>query len=312
MTNLRTFSLTNTPEYEINFLKYLKNVNHNYPDLVAGLDKHTGGFELPSMLLAQYEKLIKKESLFRQLATSLTAYHTPSKIMAKLCNDTAAFIPEGEAVSPYDAMDDFVQKNINGHKMCSLIRLDEDFVHDRQFNLEKHLVERLSRSFGRTESNAFINGTGIDMPIGILNKTDSADIGVTSPALTYDNVIKLYFSVKPEYRNRGVWLMNDETAFTLRTLKDDNGNYLWRDSDDTILGKKVLFSEFMPNATAGNKPIAFGDFSYYWICDMSQVSIQTLIENFAVLDQIGYLSNQFLDGRLVRSEAVKVIQVTKA
>jgi len=26
MTNLRTFSLTNTPEYEINFLKYLKNV----------------------------------------------------------------------------------------------------------------------------------------------------------------------------------------------------------------------------------------------------------------------------------------------
>jgi HK97 family phage major capsid protein len=32
--------------------------------------------------------------------------------------------------------------------------------------------------------------------------------------------------------------MNDETALTLRTLKDDNGNYLWRDSDDTISRQK--------------------------------------------------------------------------
>jgi HK97 family phage major capsid protein len=62
---------------------------------------------------------------------------------------------------------------------------------------------------------------------------------------------KLYFSVKPEYRKNGVWLMNDETALALRTLKDSAGNYLWRDSDDTILGKPVVMNSAMPSAAAG-------------------------------------------------------------
>ena len=39
-------------------------------------------------------------------------------------------------------------------------------------------------------------------------------------------MVKLYFSVKPEYRKNGVWMMNDETALTLRTLKDADGNYV--------------------------------------------------------------------------------------
>jgi HK97 family phage major capsid protein len=103
--------------------------------------------------------------------------------------------------------------------------------------------------------------------------------------------------------------MNDKTALALRTIKDNAGNYLWRDSDDTILGKKVLMSEYMPDADAGAKPIAFGDFSYYWVIGRSPIGVRTLSEKFAVLDQIGYLAYEFLDGKLVRSEAVKVIQI---
>lgn len=49
----------------------------------------------------------------------------------------------------------------------------------------------------------------------------------------------------------------------LRTLKDDLGNYIWNHADNTILGKKVIISEFIPSVEIGSKPIAFGDFSYY-------------------------------------------------
>ena len=57
--------------------------------------------------------------------------------------------------------------------------------------------------------------------------------------------------------------MNDETALKLRTLKDASGNYLWNHTDDTIMGKPVHISNYMPSEAAGAKPIAFGDFSYY-------------------------------------------------
>ena len=39
------------------------------------------------------------------------------------------------------------------------------------------------------------------------------------------------------------------------------------------------------------------------------ISIRALIEKFAANDQIGYLSMEFLDGKLVRRKAAKAIQI---
>lgn len=124
-------------------------------------------------------------------------------------------------------------------------------------------------------------------------------------------MIALYFSVEKEYRKNDIWMMNDCTALMLRTLKDADGNYLWNHTDDTILGKRVVISEYMPDVAEGAKPIAFGDFSYYWIIDRRPVSVRTLVEKFAVFGQIGYLAFKFLDSKLIRRDAVKVIQIKR-
>ena len=104
--------------------------------------------------------------------------------------------------------------------------------------------------------------------------------------------------------------MNDETAYALRTLKDANGNYIWNHTNDTILGHKVFISEFMPNAESGSKPIAFGDFRYYWIVNRSPVHIRPLVEKYIHIDCIGYRAYEFLDGKLVRPEAIKVMKIS--
>ena len=59
-------------------------------------------------------------------------------------------------------------------------------------------------------------------------------------------------------------------------------------------------TEFMPDAESGSKPIAFGDFSYYWIIGRKPISVRIISEKFATLDQIGYLAFEFLDGKLIR------------
>ena len=103
--------------------------------------------------------------------------------------------------------------------------------------------------------------------------------------------------------------MNDRTALAWRSLKDANGNYIWNHSNDTILGKKAVISEFMPDAENGSEPIAFGGFSYYWIVDRKATYIRTLVELFAELGQNGYLAYKFLDAKLIRKESIKVIQM---
>lgn len=123
--------------------------------------------------------------------------------------------------------------------------------------------------------------------------------------------MKLYFSLDREYRRNAVWLMNDETAFALRLLKDSAENYLWNPSDNTILGKPVYISYDMPSAEAGNVPVLFGDFSYYWIIQRHPVSVKLLKEHYIMQSQYGYLATEFLDGKLVRKDAVKALKIAE-
>lgn len=64
---------------------------------------------------------------------------------------------------------------------------------------------------------------------------------------------------------------------------------------------------YMPVIAAGAKTIAFGDFSYYWIADRQGRSFKRLNELYAANGQVGFLGSQRVDGKLVLSEAVKVL-----
>ena len=72
----------------------------------------------------------------------------------------------------------------------------------------------------------------------------------------------------------------------------------------------MVISEFMPDIEDGTKPIAFGDFSYYWIINRRYAAMRLLKEPFVVFDQLGYLATEYLDGKLIRKDAVKVLQIT--
>lgn len=297
------------PEYDKNFWNIMRGHDQCYDKISKGRNTDTGTYTVPSVANGKIMKAVEKESLFRQISSVFHAYNTNARILAKDCNDLAQFVPEGGNIPIYDGMKDFTPFTVDTWKLAAFVKLDEDFIHDATFDIENHLIQRLGRNFGKAETNAFINGTGEEMPTGILHESKGAEVSATPTVLTYDEVIKLYFSVKAEYRTNGMWLMNDETAFALRTLKDADGNYLWNSNNDTILGKQVIISEFMPNAESGNKPIAFGDFSYYWVVCKNPVSVRTIKEKFAIYNQIGYLGFEFLDGKLIRPDAIKVLQM---
>ena len=93
-----------------------------------------------------------------------------------------------------------------------------------------------------------------------------------------------------------------------------NGQYLWQPglvagAPDTILGRPVKVSRYMPSLEAGQKAIAFGDFSYYWIADRQGRSFRRLDELFAATGQVGFRGSQRVDGKLILPEAIKTLQM---
>ena len=139
-----------------------------------------------------------------------------------------------------------------------------------------------------------------DRPTGLLHTTGGAEVGVTAAsatAITMEEVIDLFFSLKAPYRKNATFVVNDATVKAIRKLKDGQGQYLWQPSitqgtPDTILNRPVVTSQYMPIAAAGEKTILFGDLSYYWIADRQGRTFKRLNELYAANGQVGFLAWQ--------------------
>ena len=301
----------NSTEYERSFWDAMKRKNPTYNGLSQGRHSMTNSYALPSAQNKQFMAAMRNENVFRSLATIVNAPGSDRTIFTCDAEDIATWLGDGSLETYYDGVDSFKRLPIRVHRLGTIIRIHEDFLRDTGFNVQRYLVDSFAKRMGRTEEEAFINGDGKKSPTGILAAEGGAEIGVTTTVITYDDVIRLYFSVKKEYRKNGVWMMNDETALALRTLKDADGNYVWNHANDTILGRPVVICNAMPNANAGAKPIAFGDFSYYWIVQRVRFTAKIMEELYALYQQVGYLGYEHLDGKLIRPEAIKVIQITE-
>ena len=301
--------VTRSPEYDRNFWNALRRKDYNPELLARGKVKGVDTYNLPDSDRRKFAGYLKNESLFRRIGTVINLGVGDHKILAKDCEDIADWIDEGEAIPIYEGIRDFTVNGIDSHKLASLVKFDEEFVRDASFDFNDYLLRRFARVMGRAEEKAFISGVGVKQPHGLLKPEVGAETGVTTDGITYDDIIRLFFALEPEYRDHAMWIMNDETALHLRTLKSNDGDYIWNHADSTILGKPVIISNFMPSAESGCLPVLFGDFRYYWVICRRPVSLRALYEQFAVYDQIGYLGIEFLDGRLIRRKAVKALQI---
>ena len=97
-------------------------------------------------------------------------------------------------------------------------------------------------------------------------------------------------------------------------LKDGQSNYIWRPGldigkPDTILGRPIYTSGYMPRVAAGQKVMLFGDMSYYWIADRASRTFRRLNELYAITDQVGFMTTQRVDGKLILPEAIKYVKL---
>ena len=229
-------------------------------------------------------------------------------------HSSASWLDEEELLSESDEV--FGQTSLSAYKLGTFIKVSDELLNDSVFDLEGYISTEFARRIGSKEEEAFFTGDGSGKPTGIFAASGGADRGVTSAAaaaLTADELIDLFYSLRSPYRKKAVWVMNDSTVKAIRKLKDGNGQYLWQPAltagtPDTILNRPVYTSSYVPAIAAGAKTIAFGDFGYYWIADRQGRSFKRLNELFATTGQVGFMATQRVDGKLILSEAVKVLQ----
>ena len=286
------------------------------PDIQDALQVGTdseGGYLVPDEFEKTLIESLEEENIFRKLATVIKTSSGDRKIPVVASKGSASWVDEEGLIPESD--DSFGQVSIGAYKLGTLIKVSNELLNDSVFNLEAYISKEFGRRCGAKEEDAFFNGNGTGKPTGILDATYGAETGVTADAvdkITADEIIDLFYSLKAPYRKRAVWILNDSTVKAIRKLKDGNGNYLWQPAltegtPDTILGRPVYTSAYMPSIAAGARTVIFGDLSYYWVADRQGRTFKKLSELYATTDQTGFMATQRVDGKLILREAVKVL-----
>jgi HK97 family phage major capsid protein len=204
----------------------------------------------------------------------------------------------------------FDKKVMKAYKVGALAYITHEAMQDMFLDMEAWIREDFGTAFADLEEEHFLTGAGTTMPSGLI---PNAALGVTAAAaaaLTADELLDLMYSVNQKYRSSGVWLMNDSTVLKIRKLKGSDGQYLWQPSiqdgqPDRLLSRPLYTSDTMPEATAGNAAVLFGDFKRYRILDRKGLYFQRLNEIAATSGQVGFLAYRRYDAALLNTDAVK-------
>ena len=318
---------TATAEYSDAFWNMMRGVNTmEVRDALSIGVNENGGYTVPDEFERQLIQGLEENNIFRTLAHTIHTNSGTRTIPIATDNGTASWIEEAAPIQESDM--EFSVETLSAYKLGCMVKVSNELLNDSAFDIAAYIAQRLGVRFGNAEEDAFINGTGPSnnpattpsMPTGILNCVTPSEGTTTKDAstVTFDDIYKLYYTLKSPYRRKASFLCNETLLLQLMLLKDGNSNYIWKPGlevgkPDTILGRPIHTSSYMPAISGkaaqdkNKKILLFGDFNYYWIADRTSRTLKRLNELYAVTDQVGFISTQRVDGKLILPEAMQVM-----
>lgn len=233
-----------------------------------------GGYLAPEEFGSELIKLLTEYSPLRQYARVINISAPELKLPRRVTGTAAVWV--SEVADRTESAPTFEQLTFTPHELATFTDISRQLLEDNAYNLEGELLADFAESFGKTEGVAFVKGTGIGQPKGIMTATDIAEVktGVAAafPTNPADVLIGMYHKLPTTHAQNGVWVMNRNTLGTIRQWKDGQGRYLVLDpitagGVNTLLGRPIVETLDMDNIGANTFPILFGDMSGYRIVD---------------------------------------------
>jgi HK97 family phage major capsid protein len=216
----------------------------------------------------------------------------------------------------------FGKRQLRPHPMAKLTKVSRTLLRKSILPIQQIVSERMAYRMRRPRENAFLNGSGVNQPLGVFTASDdgigtSRDVstGNTTTAPTFDGLIECKFGLKHEYWPMASWLFHPDCLKILVKIKNSDGDYIWRESvsagePDTLLGMPVDLSRLTPNTFSTGQYVGLlAVWQYYWIADALDMSVQVLNELYAPTNQVGYIARLESDGMPVKAEAFSRVKL---
>lgn len=297
-------------------------------ELKAGLSSgpSSGGYVVPPETERAIERRLMAGSPMREIATVRTVGSGVFRKPVSTAGVEASWVAETAARPETDpatlALLEFPSADLYACPAATQSLLDDALI-----DLDEWLAAEVEDAFSAQETEAFVNGDGVNKPRGFLDydlvedgDQEWGEIGYVAsgaagafPASNpTDRLIDLIYAPKALYRPNARFVMNRRTVSTVRKFKDGDGNYIWQPAQrpgDTasLLGYPVTEIETMPDIGADAAAIAFGDFQRgYLIVD--RAGVRVLRDPYSAKPYVLFYTTKRVGGGVQNFDAIKVMK----
>ena len=316
------------PEAKAAWDGYLKTGQSGALEVKAGLSggATSGGYVVPYETERAIERRLMAASPMREIATVRTVaagvFRKPVSTAGVACGWVAETAARPETDPATLALLEFPSADLYANPAATQALLDDAMV-----DLDEWLAAEVEDAFAAQETQAFVNGDGVNKPKGFLTYPTVADTdqawgqigsvasgaaGGVAPTSPADRLIDLVYAPKAQYRPNGRFVMNRKTVSAVRKFKDADGNYIWQPATRlgetaSLLGYPVTEIETMPDVAANSLSIAFGDFQRgYLIVD--RAGVRVLRDPYSAKPYVLFYTTKRVGGGVQNFDAIKVMK----
>jgi len=250
--------------------------------LVEGTDAE-GGYLVPEELRTEVWRILPDMAVMRNIARVLPMSTDTLKLNSLSARPVAYWT--GEYASKSTTSAEFAQVTLSPNDLVCLLPISEQLLADANINLVQFIVELFAEAIALAEDKAFFTGSGTGQPRGINQETLSSV--AAGGALSFDNIIQLIDQTPQRVAQSPgtAFVGHRHVKSILRNLKDNNGNYIWRDgtgpgggNESKAFSSTIYGYPFYEQNDLSQSELYFGDWRNYIIGDRQTVSVRTTTE----------------------------------
>jgi len=308
-------------KYKSAFNAYMRKGNDAEIKALSVDSDPDGGYTVTPQVSAAVVKKVFESSPLRQLASVETISTDSLEILEDLDEASSGWVGEQQARTETNTPT-LKKISIPVHELYAMPKATQKLLDDSAWNMEAWLADHVSRKFARDEATAFISGSGVLKPRGIITYASGTAfeqieqvISGHATLFTSDGLIDLQGALKEDYQANASWLMQRASMTAIRKLKNAvSGDYLWQpglqaNQPDLLLGKPVYLAADMEAQAAGKLAAAYGDFREgYQIVD--RIGIRVIRDVFTAKPFVLFYTTKRVGGGVKNFEALKLQKIS--
>jgi len=202
-----------------------------------------------------------------------------------------------------------------------VVKIDNGFLTDAGFDVEKWLRDKFLKRFFRGASNLILAGDGGSVAsLTAAYDTASTLTSATTDKLGYADFVAATVLLDPDYQQNAIWAMSNATLGAVLSILDANGRPIFlagygsaeQGFVGSILGYPVKLVTQLPGVATGNVPVLLGDFKegYTFRQQNPGIGILRLNELFAAGYETGFVGFARVGGVVTDAGTHPIVSIT--